>query len=209
MELSSKLMQEAVDAFSKLPGIGKKTALRLVLYLMQKEDQDVKKFTDAITALKEGIKFCERCHNISDSQLCSICSNPARDHSAICVVENLRDLIAIESTHQYNGEYHVLGGVISPVEGIGPENLNIESLLAKTESEEVAEIIMALNPTIEGDTTIYYLSKKIRERNEGLRITTMARGISFGGELEYTDEVTIARPLATRTPYDNYLSKKD
>lgn len=209
MELSSKLMQEAVDAFSRMPGIGKKTALRLVLFLMQQEEREVRKITDAIIALKEGIQFCERCNNIADNKLCSICSNPSRDHSAVCVVGNLRDLIAIESTHQYKGEYHILGGVISPVEGIGPENLQIESLIQKSNSGDVNEIIMALNPTIEGDTTIYYISKKIREINPEMRITTMARGIAFGGELEYTDEVTIARSLATRIPYDSYQSKND
>lgn len=209
MELSSRLMQNAVDAFSKLPGIGKKTALRLVLHLMKQNENDVQKFTDAVIALKEGVQYCSNCYNIADSNLCSICANPARDHASICVVEGLRDLIAVESTHQYKGEYHVLGGVISPVEGIGPENLQIDLLIKKVESGLVREIIMALNPTIEGDTTIYYLSRKLHSANPAIKITTMARGISFGGELEYTDEVTIARSLATRIPYENYLSKTD
>lgn len=202
-------MQDAVDAFSRLPGIGKKTALRLVLHIMQQEQKDVQAFTETITALKEGIRLCTRCHNIADAELCSICSSHVRDHSYVCVVETLRDLIAVESTNQYKGEYHVLGGVISPVEGVGPDDLFIDTLIEKVSTGEVKEIIMGLNPTIEGDTTIYYLSKKMHAVNPGIKITTMARGISFGGELEYTDEVTIARSLATRIPYENYMSKND
>lgn len=159
MELSSKLMQEAVDAFSRMPGIGKNCLTFSIIFNATGRKRS-KKITDAIIALKEGIRFCERCNNIADNKLCSICSNPSRDHSAVCVVGNLRDLIAIESTHQYKGEYHILGGVISPVEGIGPENLQIETLIQKSNSGDVNEIIMALNPTIEGDTTIYYISKK-------------------------------------------------
>ena len=206
MNLPSRLMENAVNEFAKLPGIGKKTALRLVLHLLKVSNNDVKTFTAAISELKENIHFCTNCNNISDDTLCSICANPHRDHSVVCVVETLRDLIAIENTNQYTGEYHILGGVISPMEGIGPDELHIASLIEKSRSGHIREIIMALNPTIEGDTTVFYITKKIE--NPAIKITTIARGISFGGELEYADEITLARSLATRLPYEKTLLQK-
>lgn len=207
MNLSSKLMEQAVQEFAKFPGIGKKTALRLVLHLLKQNEDSVQQFIAAVNNLKHGIHFCKNCFNIADDVLCSICANPARDNTTICVVENIRDLIAIESTNQYRGKYHVLGGVISPIEGIGPEQLQIESLLKKLNNGNVKETIMALNPTIEGDTTVFYITKKIS--NPNLRITTIARGISFGGELEYADELTLARSLATRLPYEKMIQQKE
>lgn len=208
MNLPSKWMENAVNEFSKLPGIGKKTALRLVLHLLKQSEQDARVFADAIVKLKTEIHFCSNCFNISDhaNSLCSICSNTRRDHSIICVVETLRDLIAIESTNQFSGEYHVLGGVISPIEGIGPGQLTIDPLVKKANGGKYAELIMALNPTIEGDTTVFYITKKIT--NPKIKVTTIARGISFGGELEYTDEVTLARSLTTRRPYENFMDNK-
>jgi len=202
-------MEQAVNEFARLPGIGKKTALRLVLHLLKQRDEEVSSFADAMLKLKSEVHFCKNCFNIadSDSELCSICSNPRRDHSIICVVETLRDLIAIESTNQYNGEYHILGGVISPIEGIGPDQLHINELVKKANDGNYKELIMALNPTIEGDTTVFYITKKIA--NSGLKVTTIARGISFGGELEYTDELTLARSLSTRRPYENYLQQNE
>lgn len=201
-------MERAVQAFTRLPGIGQKTALRLVLFLMKEPRERTEEFTAAITALKQNLHFCRNCFNITDAEnaLCSICSNPARDHTMICVVEDLRDLIAIESTDQYHGEYHLLGGVISPIEGIGPEQLHIAELLEKANSGRYTEIIMALNPSIEGDTTAFYITKKIT--NPELRISTIARGIAFGGALEYTDEVTLARSLAGRRPYEQLSRDK-
>lgn len=198
-----------MDAFAKLPGIGKKTALRLVLHLMKQPADQVQSFADALMKLKTDIYYCHNCHNISDKQgtLCSICAGPRRDHTIICVVESLRDLIAIESTNQYSGEYHILGGVISPIEGIGPEQLFLDDLVAKANSGSYKELIMALNPTIEGDTTVFYITKKITHKQ--VKVTSIARGISFGGELEYTDELTLARSLATRRPYDNYMQESE
>ncbi len=202
-------MEQAVEAFAKLPGIGRKTALRLVLHMMKQPADQVQAFADAMLRLKTDIHYCPNCHNISDhpNTRCSICASPRRDHQTICVVESLRDLIAIETTNQYSGEYHILGGVISPIEGIGPEQLHLDDLVQKANSGSYAEIIMALNPTIEGDTTVFYLTKKITR--PGVKVTTIARGISFGGELEYTDELTLARSLATRRPYENYLPEKE
>ncbi|MBK9455002.1 MAG: recombination protein RecR [Bacteroidetes bacterium] len=202
-------MEQAVNAFAKLPGIGKKTALRLVLHLLKQKKEDVDIFAAAMLKLKTDIHFCPNCNNISDlaGTLCAICSNNKRDHKLICVIESLRDLIAIESTNQFFGEYHILGGVISPMEGIGPEQLFLEKLIEKANSGNYNEIIMALNPNIEGDTTIFYITKKIT--NKQLKITTIARGISFGGELEYTDELTLARSLATRRPFENYMQQNE
>jgi recombination protein RecR len=205
MNFPSKLIEQAVNAFEKLPGIGKKTALRLVLHLLKQDVAAVEQFGDAIVRMRKEIKFCKDCHNIADHDLCSICENPKRNRSLLCVVENIRDVIAIESTNQYNGLYHVLGGVISPMEGIGPEELTIASLTERCGKGEVKEVIMALNPTIEGDTTIFYLSKKLQSLP--VKITSIARGISFGGELEYVDDVTLARSIATRLPYESYLVK--
>ncbi|MBC8048460.1 MAG: recombination protein RecR [Fimbriimonadaceae bacterium] len=207
MNLPSKLMEHAVQEFAKMPGIGKKTALRLVLYLLKQNNESVQQFTAAINNLKEGIHFCSNCFNISDEIICSICSNPARDHTIVCVVESIRDLIAIETTNQYRAEYHILGGVISPIEGVDPDQLQIASLIKKLNTGNIKEVIMALNPTIEGDTTVFYITKKITDQN--IKITTIARGISFGGELEYTDEITLARSLATRLPYEKYLQRNE
>ena len=207
MNFPSKLIEQAVSEFEKLPGIGKKTALRLVLHLLKQDVNAAEQFGDAIVRMRKEIKFCRNCHNISDAELCSICENHKRNHSLVCVVENIRDVIAIESTNQYNGLYHVLGGVISPIEGIGPEELKIESLLTRCMINGITEVIMALNPTIEGDTTIFYISKKLQHLP--VRITSIARGISFGGELEYVDDVTLARSIATRLPYENYLVRSN
>ncbi|MBX7109353.1 MAG: recombination mediator RecR [Chitinophagales bacterium] len=203
MNFPSRLIEQAVNEFEKLPGIGKKTALRLVLHLLKQDVATAEHFGEAIMRMRREIRFCKNCHNIADHELCSICENPKRNQSLVCVVENIRDVIAIESTNQYNGLYHVLGGVISPLEGIGPEELNIDSLGERCRHGEVKEVIMALNPTIEGDTTIFYLSKKLQSLP--VKITSIARGISFGGELEYVDDITLARSIATRMPYENYL----
>ena len=207
MNLPSKLIEDAVDAFAQLPGIGRKTALRLVLHLLKQDKETVDHFGSAVTDMRAQIKFCKQCHNVSDQDLCSICSNPSRDNSIICIVETIRDVIAVEQTEQFHGLYHVLGGVISPIDGISPDDLNISSLLERISKEEVNEVVMALSPTIEGDTTIFYLSKKLLEYP--LDITTIARGISFGGELQYADEMTLARSIKTRLPYENYLVDRE
>ena len=206
MQLSSTLLENAVAEFSKLPGIGKKTALRLVLHLLKTEPEKVEQFGRAITKMRNEIQFCDRCFNVSDGPLCSICSNHTRKAKTICVVETIRDVIAIENTQQYNGTYHILGGTISPLDGIGPDKLNIESLLHRVTEEETEEIIFALNPTIQGDTTIYYIQKKLQHLP--LQVTTIARGIAFGGELEYADELTLGRSLQNRMPVENYVGKK-
>lgn len=205
MVFSSQLMESAVNEFAKLPGIGRKTALRLVLHLLKQEKEDVEQFGEVIRKMRKEIKFCQRCHNVADAETCSICSNTARKQEMICVVETLREVIAIEATQQYNGLYHVLGGVISPLDGIGPDQLHIETLLNRTAAEKTEEIIFALSPTIQGDTTIYYIQKKLQSTS--IRITTIARGIAFGGELEYTDEMTLARSLQNRLPIESYVSK--
>jgi recombination protein RecR len=204
MIFSSSLLENAVNEFSKLPGIGKKTALRLVLHLIKQEIGEVTQFSEAISTLRSEIKFCNRCHNISDKAMCNICSNYARKQDLLCVVENIRDVIAIESTQQFNGIYHVLGGIISPLDGIGPDQLTINSLLGRIEKENITEIIFALNANIQGDTTIYYISKKLT--GTPVKITTIARGIAFGGELEYADEMTLAKSISNRIPVDNYIT---
>jgi len=203
MNLSSNLLEAAVREFAKLPGIGKKTALRLVLHLLKQETNEVKQFSETISQMRTDIKFCSRCFNISDDTLCTICSNPSRKKDIICVVENIRDVIAIETTEQYNGLYHVLGGVISPLDAIGPDQLTIEPLIKRVENEEVKELVFALNPTIQGDTTIYYIRKKIAGKE--VKFTTIARGIAFGGELEYADEMTLAKSIRNRLPVDSYI----
>ena len=203
MNLSSHLLESAVKEFAQLPGIGKKTALRLVLHLLKQEESSVMQFSETITRMRREIKFCKNCHNIADQDLCTICNNPSRKKETICVVENIRDVIAIESTEQYNGLYHVLGGVISPLDGIGPEQLMLETLSGRAMNGETKEIVFALSPTIQGDTTIYYIRKKLN--NPQLRFTTIARGISFGGELEYADEMTLAKSIRNRLPVDSYL----
>jgi recombination protein RecR len=203
MIFSSSLLENAVNEFAKLPGIGKKTALRLVLHLIKQDVNDVTHFSNAIATLRQEIKFCSRCHNIADSTLCNICSNTMRKQEMICVVENIRDVIAIESTQQFNGVYHVLGGIISPLDGIGPDQLQIDSLISRITAENTSEIIFALNPNIQGDTTIYYIGKKLKHLP--VKITTIARGIAFGGELEYADEMTLAKSISNRIPVENYI----
>jgi recombination protein RecR len=205
MQFSSALLENAVNEFAKLPGIGKKTALRLVLHLLKQNENDVTRFSEVIAKMRNEIKFCHRCYNVADGDICSICANSMRKQEIICVVENIRDVIAIESTQQYNGTYHVLGGIISPLDGIGPDQLNIESLIQRVQKEKTEELIFALNPNIQGDTTIYYIQKKLPSTH--LRITTIARGIAFGGELEYADEMTLARSLQNRLPIEKYVNK--
>lgn len=200
MNFSSKLIEDAVNAFSSLPGIGKKSALRLVLHLMNQEEEITTQFVKPIADMRKNIKTCDRCFNISDSKVCTICSGNRRDKHIICLVENIRDLMAIEDTGQYQGLYHVLGGVISPIEGVGPNDLNIEALLERVSKEEVKEVIMAISPTIEGDTTIFYISKRLKERE--VKVSTIARGVSFGGELEYADGLTLGRSIISRTAYN-------
>lgn len=204
MQYSSALLEKAVQEFTKLPGIGKKTALRLVLHLIKQPLSEVQQFSNSIAQLRSDLKFCTKCHNISDDVLCSICSNPMRKQNIICVVENIRDVIAIENTQQFNGVYHVLGGIISPLDGVGPDQLNIESLQRRLQEQEVEELIFALNPNIQGDTTIYYIQKKIHSH---IKITTIARGIAFGGELEYADEMTLAKSISNRLPVESYMQK--
>lgn len=205
MNFSSKLLEDAVNEFGKLPGIGQKTALRLVLHLLGKEQAEVAQFGNTLIKLKNEIKNCRVCHNISDDDTCNICSAPKREKEVICVVEDARDVMAIENTNQYFGVYHVLGGLISPMDGIGPSDLTIEDLVERVKTSGVKEIILALSANMEGDTTLFYLHKKLKDFN--IPITTIARGIAFGGELEYADEVTLGRSIATRVPYENTLIK--
>jgi recombination protein RecR len=200
MQLPSVLLEQAVNEFSKLPGIGKKTALRLVLHLLKQEPEKVQAFADAVVRMRTETHLCQRCFNISDNTLCSICSNPMRKQDIICVVESIRDVIAIENTQQFSGTYHILGGIISPLDGVGPDQLHIEQLIRRVKEEGTTELIFALNPTIQGDTTIYYIQKKLQPSD--IRVTTIARGISFGGELEYADEMTLARSLQHRMPIE-------
>jgi recombination protein RecR len=203
MQLPSSLLENAVAQFAKLPGIGKKTALRLVLHLLKQDIEDVALFGDTIAKMRREIQFCSRCNNISDGPICSICANTMRKQQIICVVENIRDVIAIESTQQFNGTYHVLGGIISPLDGIGPDQLSIELLVNRIATEQVEELVFALSPNIQGDTTIYFIQKKIAHLN--CKVTTIARGIAFGGELEYADEMTLARSIANRLPVQQYV----
>jgi recombination protein RecR len=207
MKYSSKLIADAVAEFQKLPGIGEKTALRLVLHLLKQDKLKVAHFGETVTRMRSEIRFCIVCHNVSDHETCDICSNTMRDHTQVCLVESIRDIIAIENTNTYRGTYHVLGGVISPIDGVGPDQLHIPSLLERVQKGEIKEVIMALSPTIEGDTTIFYISKKLKDYN--VQVTSIARGISFGGELEYTDELTLGRSIATRLPYENSLIKNN
>ena len=204
MQFSSSLLENAVNEFAKLPGIGKKTALRMVLYLLKQDEATTENFSEVIARMRKEIKFCQRCYNVSDADICSICANSLRNQKLICVVENIRDVIAIENTQQFSGTYHILGGIISPLDGIGPDQLQIESLVQRIQKEQTEEIIFALSPNIQGDTTIYYIQKKIKDLN--CSITTIARGIAFGGELEYADELTLGRSLQNRMPVDRYIS---
>jgi len=194
-----------VAEFAKLPGVGQKTALRLVLHLLNQDKTEVAKFSDSIVKLRNEIKLCKVCHNISDQEVCEICSSHKRDRATICVVEDTRDVMAIQNTDQYNGVYHVLGGLISPIDGIGPSDLQVDSLVARLAENEVKEVIFALSATMEGDTTIFYLHKRLKDFN--ISLSTIARGIAFGGELEYVDEITLGRSIATRIPYESSLSK--
>lgn len=199
-QYTSHLLESAVSNFAKLPGIGQKTALRLVLHLLKEEKADVEAFAESIRAVRNDVHYCRSCHNICDGDLCSICADKSRNHRQLCVVESIRDVLAVEGTRQYGGIYHVLGGVISPMEGIGPDELNIESLEAKVSAGEVDEVILALSTTMEGDTTNFYVYKRIAKY--GVMVTTIARGIAVGDELEYADEVTLGRSLLHRVPFD-------
>ncbi|MCQ2231605.1 MAG: recombination mediator RecR [Paludibacteraceae bacterium] len=196
---SSVLLENAVNEFSKLPGIGKKTSLRLVLWLLRQSQESVNQFGNAFITLRNDIKYCKVCHNISDTEICGICSDERRDASSICVVENINDVISIENTQQFKGLYHVLGGVISPMDGVGPSELAIDELIERMETGSVKEVILALSPTMEGDTTNFYLYKRLSKYQ--VEITTLARGVSIGDELEYADEVTLGRSIVNRTPY--------
>ena len=196
----SVLLERAVDEFSKLPGIGAKTAMRLVLHLLRQDTKAVEAFGNSIIRLRQELKFCKVCHNISDNETCEICSNPRRDHSTVCVVENIQDVMAIENTQQYRGVYHVLGGVISPMDGIGPNDLQIASLVERVQGGEVEEVILALNPTMEGDTTNFYLYRKLADM--GVKISVIARGVAQNDELQYTDEVTLGRSIVNRTLFN-------
>lgn len=196
----SQLLERAVSEFAKLPGIGRKTALRLVLHLLRQETEEVERFAEAMTEMKHEIKHCHVCHNISDSDVCPICSSKQRDGSTICVVENVRDVMAIENTAQFNGLYHVLGGIISPMDGIGPGDLEIDSLVKRVSEGGVKEVILALSPTMEGDTTNFYIFRKLAGYD--VKMSVIARGISVGDELEYADEVTLGRSILNRTPFD-------
>lgn len=199
MNYPSALIEDAVNELSKFPGIGKKSALRMVLYLLKQDESVASKMGESIIKLRKEIKFCKRCHNVSDLELCNICGNPKRDQQLICVVEDLRDVMAIENTNQYNGTYHILGGLINPINGIGPDQLQINSLIKRAKEMEAKEIIMALSATMEGDTTVFYLSKKLAPL--AINISTISRGIAIGGELEYADEITLGRSIIGRIPY--------
>jgi recombination protein RecR len=202
MGYSSKLVESAVEALAMLPGVGKKTALRLALFLVDQDENKVKQFSEAVWKMRNEIRHCKVCHNLSDTDICHVCTDQSRQRNLICVVESFKDVMAIEETGQFNGLYHVLGGVISPIEGVGPEQLNINSLIDRINeaSDDTVELVMAISPTIEGDTTIFYLSKQLKDLN--VKISTIARGVSFGGELEYADELTLGRSIIARIPYE-------
>ena len=204
-QFSSKLVEEAVNEVAKLPGIGKRTALRLILHLLKKEEKDVLNLGNALIRLKKEIKYCKKCMNISDTDLCEICSDTKRDESIICVVEDIRDVMAIENTEQFKGYYHVLGGIISPLDGIGPNNLNVDSLIEKVNEGKIKEVFLALRATIEGDTTNFYIYKRLK--NYDIQVSSLARGISVGDEIEYTDEITLGRSIINRVKYENSFVK--
>jgi len=200
-QFSSSLLENAVNEFSKLPGIGRKTALRLVLHLLKQSEHEVEVFGNSFIHLRKEIVYCKVCHNISDTEVCRVCSNPGRDHEIVCVVENIKDVMSIENTQQFRGLYHVLGGIISPMDGIGPSDLEIESLIQRVQTENVKEVILALSTTMEGDTTNFYIFRKLAPLN--IKITTIARGIAIGDELEYADEVTLGRSILNRVEFTN------
>lgn len=204
MHYPSKLVEEAVEAFAQLPGVGRKTALRYVLHLLRQDQEFVKKFGTTFSRLREELKYCKTCHTISDHDTCTICSNLKRDHSVVCVVEDIRDVMAIENTQQYSGIYHVLGGIISPMDGVGPSDLQIDSLVERVAAGTVKEIIMALSTTMEGDTTNFYIYKRLKDYK--IPVSTIARGIAIGDELEYADEVTLGRSIVNRVPYERTFS---
>jgi recombination protein RecR len=201
----SKLLENAVNEFSKLPGIGRKSALRLVLHLLRQDVEAVNYFGNSLIQLRNDIKHCKICHNISDTDICQICNNHSRNRNVICVVENIRDVMSVENTQQFNGLYHVLGGIISPMDGIGPAELEIESLVNRVEKGDIFEVILALSTTMEGDTTNFYIYRKLKDKE--VKISTLARGVSVGDELEYTDEITLGRSLTNRVPYESSISK--
>ncbi|HIZ32317.1 MAG TPA: recombination mediator RecR [Candidatus Bacteroides merdigallinarum] len=202
-QFPSVLLERAVSEFAKLPGVGRKTAMRLVLHLLRQEPEAVEAFANALTTLKREAKFCKVCHNISDTETCRICSNPQRDASTVCVVENIRDVMAVEATQQYRGLYHVLGGVISPIDGIGPNDLQIDSLVERVKAGGINEVILALSTTMEGDTTNFYIYRKLEPL--GVKLSIIARGIAVGDELEYADEVTLGRSIVNRTPFSGVI----
>ena len=199
MQFPSQTLEKLVNQFARFPGIGKKTALRMALFMLKQPDNEVREMGEVISTLKENIKYCHECGNVSDSDICEICADPRRDHTMLCIVEDLRDVLAIENTSQYTGIYHVLGGMIAPADGIGPDDLNMNTLPQRIEKNNVKEIVMALNATVEGDTTVFYLSKKLK--GTGVSISTLSKGISVGGELEYADEITLGRSILNRVPY--------
>lgn len=203
--ISSKHLDSAVTELSKLPGIGKKSALRLAIHLLRRDAMDVELLGNSLIRMRNETHFCKRCHNISDGELCEICSSSKREHTTICVVENINDVIAIENTGQYQGAYHVLGGIIAPMEGVGPADIHIESLFTRIANEEIKEVIMALPTTVEGDTTNFYIYRNL-SKTLG-KITTISRGVSIGDELEYTDEITLGRSILNRLPYEDYMNK--
>lgn len=205
MNIPSKLIQNAVDQMSGLPGIGKKTALRLVLEMLRRKPEEIRRFADALVDMKEHIHHCSVCHNLADDALCGICANERRDRSILCVVSDIRDVMAIESTEQFNGVYHVLGGIISPMDGISPSDLTIDSLIERARMGEIQEVILALSATMEGETTCFYIYRKLSEFP--IKISSIARGVAVGGELEYTDEVTLGRSILQRTPYEISLKR--
>ena len=200
-QFSSSLLENAVNEFAKLPGIGRKTALRLVLHLLKKSEIEVEGFGNAVIQLRKEIRYCKVCHNISDTEVCHICSHPSRDKQTVCVVENIKDVMAIENTQQFRGLYHVLGGIISPMDGIGPADLEIESLLERVSTDEIKEVILALSTTMEGDTTNFFIFRKLAPLN--IKTTTIARGIAIGDELEYADEITLGRSILNRVEFTN------
>jgi len=200
MEFSSRIIEQAVNEFSRFPGIGKKTALRMVLHLIKQNEEDIRGLSGSIIAIKEQLKTCQECGNVSDEEICNICKDQRRDKTILCLVEDLRDVMAIENTSQYRGLYHILGGLISPMDGIGPEDLNISSIEERIKKNEVSEVIIALSATMEGDTTGFYLSRRFK--NLGTRVSSLSRGIAIGGELEYADEITLGRSIASRIPFE-------
>lgn len=206
MNFSSKVLEDAINQFASLPGIGRRTATRMVLQLLKRQKEDIAAFSLSLKNLSEKIQYCNNCHNVSDSAICNICSNPNRDETLLCVVEDMRDVMAIENTAQYRGYYHVLGGIISPINGIGPGDLNITTLVDKVSEGYIKEVILALSPTVEGDTTGFYLYKKLKDHD--IIITNIARGISIGDELEYADELTLGRSLLNRVPFENTMHVK-